>query len=421
MAGPAFALTEANALEAQMFWLRQKEMTSLFFVFLLPFSMAGFGFSSSSLFRPDNEPKNETDGVNFTCSLNQLPLIQNEMETYLASLNIDPESYIVQLDVQNSKLNFSLNSPKDDTNTLDLSKRPELNIKDEIIELPTHNGPNRKVSTVSKKEIIYALFQHGRSTDFSGEHCTAEAFIDHVGIRQNTVAWTEILAWNWPNGGSAYWNKKYWIRGTPTGPFSLDETLLDIFKQQKKYAFGCYTATKIAMAQGIVDYYARVKKDPIALRKVTQRLLAKDQEPLVDVEPGKMWFFEDDFKPEELHRPGKILEMKEKIASRNFVPGDWSYFLNTDKITYQKTGYEGSNAIYLGRNKFDDYYDDQKEHSYTFEQKLDEVYQWRNGVFSRSRDFAKIKKLSRAQLEKLTETPDNGGLILDYRVFHSYF
>ena len=85
-----------------------------------------------------------------------------------------------------------------------------------------------------------------------------------------------------------------------------------------------------------------------------------------------------------------------------------------------RTGREGSNPIYLGRNKFADYFND-NDHAYTYQQKADEVYQWRNGVFSRSRDFAKIKPLSPPDMERLSRTPEEGGILRDIRVFPYFF
>ena len=141
-----------------------------------------------------------------------------------------------------------------------------------------------------------------------------------------------------------------------------------------------------------------------------------DKDPLVDVEPGIMWSFEKDYDPKNLTQLGKLLTIQQNIAAKNFVPGDWAYILNTDPISSQKTGYEGSNAIYLGRNKFVDYYND-NNHAYTYLEKLDEVYQWRNGVFSRSRDAAKIKPLSSDDFERLGKSPSENGLIQSFRVF----
>jgi len=236
---------------------------------------------------------------------------------------------------------------------------------------------------------------------------------DHVGARQNIVAWASQLEWQWPDGDDALWNEKYWKSGTPQLNVPLHVALNDVFLNQPAYAIGCYAATKLVVAQGVLDYYRRIKRDPGLTRMVEQRLLS-DNEPLVNVEPGEMWSFEPDFDIDQLRQQGKLVELIRNVAPRNFVPGDWIYLLNTDPITYQKKGYEGSNAIYLGQGKFDDYYND-NQHAYTYLQKLDEVYQWRNGVFSRSHDAEKIKPLSGNELDQLGNSPKSGGLVLSYR------
>ena len=107
--------------------------------------------------------------------------------------------------------------------------------------------------------------------------------------------------------------------------------------------------------------------------------------------------------------------LQENVDGSSIVPGDWLYFLNTDAETYKKIGYEGSNAIYLGRNVFADYYND-NAHKYTFEEKIDGVYQWRNGVFSRSRDGHKATPLTESDYRKLERAPEEGGLILRTRL-----
>jgi hypothetical protein len=94
--------------------------------------------------------------------------------------------------------------------------------------------------------------------------------------------------------------------------------------------------------------------------------------------------------------------------------------LNTDPVSYQRTGYEGSNAIYLGRNKFDDYYND-NHHAYSYLQKLNEVFQWRNGVFNRVRDAAKIQALNDAEIQRLSQRPAHGGLLKSIRVTPYFF
>ena len=103
------------------------------------------------------------------------------------------------------------------------------------------------------------------------------------------------------------------------------------------------------------------------------------------------------------------------MSAKNFVPGDWIYFINSDPATNTDVGYEGSNAIYLGFGKFDDFYNDH-HHGYTFKEKINEVYQWRHGVFNHIRDANKIRPLSHADFERLSQTPEHGGLLLDLRL-----
>jgi hypothetical protein len=157
-----------------------------------------------------------------------------------------------------------------------------------------------------------------------------------------------------------------------------------------------------------------VSKNPAKLAMI-EKTLSADGEPLRDIEPGRVWDFETDFDSKELTRPGKILSVHYGIAAKNFIPGDWSYLLNTDPQTYQKTGYEGSNALYLGRGRFDDYYNDHR-HSYSYRQKMHEVYQWRNQVFSASRDADKVVPLTSGDIERLGRTPAENGIVLDLRI-----
>lgn len=355
------------------------------------------------------------EGIRFSCEPDRLSHIKAGMATYLAFLGIAPDLVVKRTDQTSGALVFTLNTPRDDFDTLRLKNRPEFAIHDRVVRLPAKNGKMRKVVTVSRKEILLALLQHGRLTEFSGENCDLDTLKELVGMRQNIVAWSENLNWVWPDGEGAEWNAQYWRRGTPLSGVSLHAAFGDVFKNQSKYAIGCYTAAKLVMVQGILDYYRRVKHDPVR-QKLVEARLAFDQDPLVDVEPGKMWSFEKDFDSRELARPGKILQIRYGVAPRNFVPGDWIYLLNSDPISSRKTGYEGSNTIYLGRNKFVDYYND-NGHSYSYRQKLDEVYQWRNGVFSRSRDSAKIQPLSGEEFEQLGKPPAEGGLVMDFRVF----
>lgn len=356
--------------------------------------------------------------VRFSCP-SQFVALEHGVHAYLYVLKIPTAQVVQTVDAESGVLTLTLTTAVEDTRTLDFFTRPEYTLATEPVRLPAAGGKFRIIDTVSRKEIMLALLQHGRVTEFSGDACSLTALADHVGIRQNIVAWTENLNWVWPDGGPARWNSKFWTRGTPKHGVPAHAALMDAFLNQDKYSIGCYTATKLVVAHGMLDYYRRVKPDPLRARHLEKALLA-DGEPLVDIEPAIMWSFERDFDPLGKQHPGKLLTLDANVAPGNFVPGDWGYLLNTDSATDRKTGYEGSNAIYLGRNMFDDYYNDHK-HAYTYEQKLNEVYQWRNGVFNRIRDAHKAKLLTGDDLNRLSTTPATGGIQLDFRVGPRYF
>ena len=199
----------------------------------------------------------------------------------------------------------------------------------------------------------------------------------------------------------------------------LAAAFLDAFQNQKKYGIGCYTASKLVMTHGILDYYSRVSPNPKILAEIEKRLW-RDGDPIVDVEPGIMWSFEEGFPPEDAKIPGKVLTIQYGVAPKNFVPGDWTYFYNTDRWSHAVTGYEGSNSIYLGRDKFDDFYND-NNHSFTYDEKLDEVFQWGNGVFTRPRDNELIQIIKPEELQQLGQPPQRGGYLQDFRVYPDTF
>jgi hypothetical protein len=360
-----------------------------------------------------NDTSTADEGIRFSCDSVRFSHIKTDMDAYFALLGISPTLIIKKTDVANGIIVYTLNTPKGDFDTLQLKATRRFAIHDQIISLPAPNGKTIKVVTVSRKEILLALLQHGRLTEFSGENCKLDALKSAIAIRQNIVAWSENLNWRWPDGEAAEWSPRYWLKGTPLPTVTIQAAFYDAFHHQKKYSIGCYTATKMVIVQGILDYFRRVKKNKSELELIEARLAF---DPLVNVEPGEMWSFEQDFDRSELPRPGKLLQIQYDVAPKNFVPGDWVYLINNDALSSQKTGYEGSNAIYLGRNKFDDYYND-NGHSYTYKQKLNEVYQWRNGVFSRHRDASKMKPLSQEELDQLGKTPSEGGLVMEFRVF----
>lgn len=354
------------------------------------------------------------EGIRFACPPARLAQVESDMADYLAALGIGPSRVVKRLDRAAGTLVYTLNTPPADTNTLTLSERPELAVAEEVVALPAGKGRVRRVHTVSRKEIVLALLQHGRLTELKGEACNLAVLRDHVALRQNTVAWAETLEWHWPDGGPARWHGRFWRRGTPRPGVALADALNDVFFNPGRYGIGCYTATKLVVVQGAMDYYRRVAPHA-ARQQLVEARLAADGDPLVDIEPGAVWDFEPDFDPRDSRRPGKLATLMAGVAPENFVPGDWVVFVNPDPATYGKTGYEGSNTIYLGRDRFADFYNDH-HHGYSFRQKLDQVYQWRHGVFSRNRDAARAKPLAAADFQRLARAPADGGLLLPLRL-----
>jgi len=339
--------------------------------------------------------------------------LRSDVEAYLLAIRIPSEQRAFTIGWQNENLSLALVTAPGDTNTLDLSSRPEYALTQELVYIPGPKSRSRAVSTVSRKEIVLALLQHGRTTILRDSNCSVDALMDLVGVRQNIVAWAQDLNWVWPDGGYARWNRKYWNLGSLKKRVSLRKALLDTFVQQEKYSIGCYTAAKLLLTHSVLDYYHRIKADPITAQRVEAALLS-DGEPLVGIEPAHMWKFEKDYPVSGDDGPGKLLTLDEGVAADNFIPGDWAYLLNTDSASYQKIGYEGSNAIYLGSNRFDDFYNEHG-HSFSYQEKLLEVYQWRHGVFNRIRDASKIEALTQEQVGNLSRSPIEGGIQLNFR------
>jgi hypothetical protein len=295
---------------------------------------------------------------------------------------------------------------------------PSYAIAEERVSLPTAHGL-KQIETVSKKEILLALMHEGRATIFKDNACEVSALKEHVEIRQMIVAWSEHLHWSFPDGSAAQWNPQYWERGNLKPGASLDEAMKDFFINPDQCSVGCYTATKIVIIQAVLDYFRRVKKNHVMADAIVKRLKS-DHDALVGIEPGAMWTFQKSINPEEQKRLGKLLKVQTSVASMNFVPGDWVYFVNNDKDSAQIDGYEGSNTIYMGRASFDDFYND-NHHHYLYNEKLSTIYNWRNRVFSRSRDYSRIEKLSAEQIYQLGLSTEEGGFLLNNRAVPYFF
>jgi hypothetical protein len=354
-------------------------------------------------------------GLIFECGADKRNQLKSELNAYQQELGVDASVYEVH--ESGTRLRLSLKDPSV-YGTLYLRWDPKYNITEERISLPTAKGL-AEIETVSRKEILLALMHQGRETVFAGNACHIDALKEHVQIRQMIVAWSEHLHWSFPDGSSAKWNQQYWDQGNLKPGASLDKAMRDFFIQPDKCSIGCYTATKIVIIQGILDYFRRVKKDDAMADAIINRLKS-DDDVLVGIEPGAMWSFQKPINPEEQKRLGKLLKIQAQVAPMNFIPGDWVYFVNTDKDSSEKDGYEGSNSIYMGRASFDDFYND-NEHHYLYNEKIQNIYNWRNGVFSRSRDYQRMQILSAEQVHQFGLSPEEGGFLLKNRAIPYFF
>lgn len=354
-------------------------------------------------------------GLIFECGADKRNQLKSELNAYQQELGVDASVYEVH--ESGTRLRLSLKDPSV-YGTLYLRWDPKYNITEERISLPTAKGL-AEIETVSRKEILLALMHQGRETVFAGNACHINALKEHVQIRQMIVAWSEHLHWSFPDGSSAQWNQQYWDQGNLKPGASLDKAMRDFFIQPDKCSIGCYTATKIVIIQGILDYFRRVKKDDAMADAIINRLKS-DDDVLVGIEPGAMWSFQKPINPEEQKRLGKLLKIQAQVAPMNFIPGDWVYFVNTDKDSSEKDGYEGSNSIYMGRASFDDFYND-NEHHYLYNEKIQNIYNWRNGVFSRSRHFQRMQTLSAEQVHQFGLSPEEGGFLVKNRAVPYFF
>lgn len=357
----------------------------------------------------------DAGGLIFECSENQLFNIKHELRAYAQDLGISESVY--QIEQSKQRLRIYLTHPSV-YGTLYLRWNPSYAIAEESVTLPNADGFSA-IPTVSRKEILLAMMHGGRKTIFKDAACQINALIDHIQIRQMIVAWSEHLHWSFPDGSAAQWNTQYWDRGNLKPGVSLDEAMRDFFIQPEQCSVGCYTATKIVIIQAVLDYFRRIKKDRNMADAIVKRLKS-DDDVLVGIEPGSMWSFQKPINPEEQKRLGKLLKVQTSVEPMNFIPGDWVYFVNNDQKSSAIDGYEGSNTIYMGRASFDDFYND-NHHHYLYNEKLSTIYNWRNRVFSRSRDYSRLQTLSAEQIHQLGLSPEEGGFLIKNRAIPYFF
>ena len=154
--------------------------------FLTPFIALALGLTGTGAWAQTPQAS-AAYGIQFVCTPAQLERVQQEMPRYLQSLDIAPALVRTRVDTLHNTATYALAGASTDSSTLYLAWRPELGIRDDVVALPTAQGQQKMVETVSKKEIVLALLHPGRLTTLRGRACEVQALVDHVGIRQNTV------------------------------------------------------------------------------------------------------------------------------------------------------------------------------------------------------------------------------------------
>lgn len=386
--------------------------------------------NAASVAVPNKQPI--MGGIRFECRPEEIEHIKSDMNAYFTQLEF-PTNMINQHRCHRHDLCYTLKTPRDDTNTINLATRPELNILPEILEYQRGDGKIIRNAYTSKKEIVAALMQHGREYVLRGPRCSVNALRDHVGVRQNIAKWAQIalMRWNFPEewvfkngkwateGRAAQMNPSVWgklhDRFIPEG-VAPHVAVADAFIGSYNYSMGCLTATKLIMIQGIMDYYRHVKKDQKMADYLDQ--IAK-RAPIDDIVINRQ-------------QQGKYLTRQDNIVGNNIIPGDWIYIDNPDPKSADIAGYEGANKIYIGGDRFSSLYQDspnarhtspyylQSPHNKSLDYITQEVFNWRFNILEDYENNPKRAFLTRQQVIELRNSPDDKlkpGLLLTSRKF----
>lgn len=377
------------------------------------------------------------EGIRFECPRDKIRQLDSEMQFYLTQeLGLSRKLYTVTPNGDGTELSFVLATPKTDTNSLNLSKRPEFDLTPEIANYRRYDGKVILKEIVSKAEIAAALMQHGDQYVLSGERCSVDALKEHIAVRQNIAKWGTIALQRWyfpeewiegKDGKTeliskyAVMNPKTWEESSSkVAPgVSVYEAVADAFVGSFPYEVGCLTAAKLIFVMGILDYYKNVAKDHAHFSALEERA---NRAPLSEIDS-----IHEKERPYSLIARGKYLIRRFDIPADRWIPGDWGYLRNTDDASSDRPGYEGSNVSYLGQTYFNNYFGDRpnaKHGSHLFypasgstflEDHLLEVFHWRFGIMENWKNDPRRKFLTEEEVANLLKDPRAGGLTRDVR------
>ena len=349
-----------------------------------------------TLSTPDHPIDGTNHGLNFKCTKEEIKLLEREFGNIFKGYGWTPKQAILKTGADGEHLNVHLNSPFNETSTLELKNRKDLKIIDNTAIFYRKDGEPEAYPIVSDKEIMAAMLQRGRLFEYNGAYCSIEKFLEQIAIRRNIVLWGIRAFWKFPDGTSekpnpVNWRKKWRTRdGVP-----ITGAIDDAFSGKFPYEIGCTKACQLIMAQGVLDYFKSVKKDQKMSGFLESTLTTF---PLDRVEPKGS-------------SEGTLLTRHFDVPSDNWVPGDWGWIKNVDRESADEYGFEGSNIIYIGRGNFVVYYDADQDR--TLDQVVYRVYGWRKDEKEEPRSDELIKLLKK--------DPRSGGLLRDVRDFPKNF
>jgi hypothetical protein len=356
-------------------------------------------------------------GIVFHCSPAETESVKAAMSQYLDAFHWQAGREVLLAEsVDGRLLNYRLRTPAADTNTLDLSSRADLSVGVDALVFTRLNRKTCGEETltlplVSQKEILAALLSPGRATELRGGQGAVEKLKDHVAIRQNTVRWTQRACWEYAAQKEVVYDPKKWHVGSdgwflPEG-VKAHEAVADAFISKTQYKMGCQRACRFIMVQGIMDYYARVKRNEAVLSHLES---LADGRPINDIAPPQV------DEPGSAPQRAKYLDRVSNVPWNNWVAGDWGYIRNPDEASRTTiSGYEGSNIIYIGRGVFGVYYCGPKTR--TLDRSLMRVFRWRYEADNPPPKQPETPEL----LEQLRKTPAEGGFLLSHRFVPQMF
>lgn len=349
-------------------------------------------------------------GIVFSGSAGDLARVREDMQGLLSAMGWTASQVCARTAADGASVCYSLNSSPADTDTFALSRRSDLGLATEAVAFTDRHGQTKSLALVSQKEILAAMLQRGRSFTFAGPNCSVDKLREHLAIRQNVVFWGFRTTWRHPEFNPYRYNRDVYWEEMQGDDWQVkpgvrhSEAVADAFVGQYSYEIGCTSACRFIVAQGIFDYYQRIKQDKRRLLHIEASL--DSRRPFRDMAPPA----------ERLGTgivQGLMLERHVRVPWNHWVPGDWGWIKNTDEKSSREFGSEGSNIIYAGGGVFVNYYPERPVKN--LDQLIKRVYGWSVGL-----DEEEVA-LDEALAQTLRKDPRDGGMLRDVRDFPKLF